>query len=99
MTSYEISSVGVNAAIDEMMGATKSIENVVNSLEESCAATLGSWVGEAQSMYTSAMAQWDAAIREMRDLLTLSSQTLGDVHDGYRAAERMNASHWSDFRM
>jgi WXG100 family type VII secretion target len=99
VTSYEISSTGVNLAIDDMMEATAAIENVVNNLEQSCAATLGTWVGEAQSMYTSAMAQWDTATREMRDLLVGASRTLGSVHEGYVTAERTIASNWDDFRM
>ena len=96
-TAYEINNAGVNAAIDEMMGATKAIENVVNNLEECCATTLGTWVGEAQTVYRSAMTEWDTAVREMQDLLIRASQTLGDVQQTYQAAELMNADQWSGF--
>lgn len=99
MTSYEMNSAGMNRAIDEMAATTTAIEHAVTNLEQSCSVSLGTWVGEAQSMYTSAMAQWDTATREMKDLLTYAGQTLGNVHDGYMSAERTIASHWDDFRM
>ena len=94
---YEYSTPLVQRAIDEIANATLAIEEATNLLEKTCEQKLATWQGEARSMYWTAKAQWEAEIREMKELLAKSGTTLGSVSEAYELAEKRAAGNWSSF--
>ena len=50
------------------------------------------WSGQAQQAYTTAKAQWDAAMAEMASLLSQTSANVAQSNTDYLAADRRGAS-------
>src|SRR5262249_34681805 len=91
LDGLRVDHAGLAAAADDLMRIVDRIDARLQSLERDLAPLRTSWVGDAQQAYTVAQARWDAAVREMRDLLRNTAQHVAAANDAYRAADLRGA--------
>lgn len=84
-----------HAALDDAAGGLRSaaagIDSTLTELEQRLQARSGEWTGSASEAFTSARLQWDAAMRDMKEVLHAIGVAVSSANDDYRAAEAANA--------
>jgi WXG100 family type VII secretion target len=73
------------------MGIVNRIDARMQLLERELNPLRSNWVGEAQQAYTVAKTRWEGAIREMRDLLLVTSRQVTMSNAEYRDADARGA--------
>ncbi|MYR60460.1 WXG100 family type VII secretion target, partial [Streptomyces sp. SID625] len=85
-------------AIEEMQQQTQAISQTLATLDEELAPLKGGWSGDDKTEYVSVQQQWNAAVEQMRLLLSQNRDLVHDVADGHRRDEHSSAEMWSGVR-
>jgi early secretory antigenic target protein ESAT-6 len=86
--------VGYAALGDAGVGlrsAAAAIEEKLTGLEHRMQGRAPDWTGAASDSFTQARLQWDAAMRDMKEVLRAIGQAVDSAAEDYRAAESANA--------
>lgn len=84
----------LDQAATDMHQTVKDIDDRMNRLEAELEPLRSEWAGHAQVAYIHAKAQWDRAIKEMRDLLDESHRTVYHSNAEYQAVDRRGAARF-----
>lgn len=84
----------LNAAAENMYRTVQKLDESLNSLEQDIADKVATWSGDQQEAYRNSKAAWDWAMKEMRDLLDKSSQTVYQSNDEYLSADKRGAARF-----
>lgn len=84
----------LDAAAENMYRTVKKIDESLDSLENDIASKVATWSGDQQEAYRVSKAAWDWAMKEMRDLLDQSKQTVYSSNDEYMAADKRGAGRF-----
>ena len=87
-----VNHAGLDAAARDLAASMQRIDDRLDRLATELAPLRTDGTGEAQSAYLVAKTTWDAAMREMRDLLRETSATVHRSNAAYRAADRRGAA-------
>lgn len=82
---------GLQAAAQDLRQAVARIDERLDRLEAELAPLRHHWSGQAQQAYLEARATWEAALREMRDLLDRTGVSVQQADADYRAADLRGA--------
>ncbi|MFZ2016763.1 MAG: WXG100 family type VII secretion target [Nocardioides sp.] len=91
LDGFRVDHAGLDRVADDLMAVVNRIDARLQGLEGDLAPLRTQWVGDAQRAYVVAQAQWDTAIREMRDLLRGTAHQVTLANDAYRAADTRGA--------
>jgi ESAT-6 family protein len=91
LDGLRVDHAGLAATTDDLMSIVDRIDARLQTLGRELGPLRASWVGDAQEAYVVAQARWDAAVREMRDLLRGTAQQVAAADDAYRAADARGA--------
>ena len=92
LDGLRVNHAGLDSAAQDLYTAVKEIDDRMNRLEGGLAPLKSDWTGNAQTSYHSAKAKWDTSMREMRDLLDQTSQTVNNSNADYKAADQRGAA-------
>ncbi len=92
MDGLRVNHAGLDKAAEDLYSGVKKIDDRMNRLESELAPLKSDWSGQAQASYVTAKAKWDAALRDMRDLLDQTSKTVHQSNAEYRAADMRGAN-------
>lgn len=81
-------------AAEAMREQTQAISGTLRSLESELQALMQSWEGEDQAEYRTVQAKWNAAVEQMRMLLSENGALLDSVADGHKRDERRSSQMW-----
>jgi|GEM_PF-239562 len=84
----------LDQAATDMHQTVKDIDDRLNRLEAELEPLRTEWAGHAQVAYVHAKAQWDRAIKEMRDLLDESHRSVHHSNAEYQAVDRRGAARF-----
>lgn len=84
----------LDAAAENMYRTVKKIDESLDNLENDIASKVATWSGDQQEAYRVSKAAWDWAMKEMRDLLDQSKQTVYNSNDEYMAADKRGAGRF-----
>lgn len=84
----------LDAAAENMYRTVKKIDESLDNLENDIASKVATWSGDQQEAYRVSKAAWDWAMKEMRDLLDQSKQTVYSSNDEYMAADKRGAGRF-----
>ncbi|MBC7630361.1 WXG100 family type VII secretion target [Aeromicrobium sp.] len=85
---------GLETAASDIQGSANQIEARVDELESQLSNLRANWTGSASESYQVSKAKWDAAIRDMKLLLTEIGTAVQQSNGDYRATEASNTSRW-----
>jgi 6 kDa early secretory antigenic target len=91
LDGLKVDHAGLARTADDLLGIVNRIDERLQRLDHELAPLRTSWIGEAQRAYVEAQAQWDTAVREMRDLLRATAQQVTLADEAYRAADARGA--------
>ena len=94
LDGLRVNHAALDTAASEMHRTVGRIDARLNQLEGELAPLRSQWSGHAKESYDVAKAQWDWAIREMRDLLDKSHATVYQSNDEYRAVDQRGANRF-----
>jgi 6 kDa early secretory antigenic target len=77
----------LDATADDLMRGVDRIDERLQSLDRDLAPLRSQWVGAAHEAYLAAQSRWDAAIQEMRDLLSSTAAQVRRSNAAYAAAD------------
>lgn len=84
-----------HAALDDasagLRGAAAQIEVTLDDLARRLRARSPEWTGSASEAFEEARLRWDAAMRDMKEVLHAMGLAVAAANDEYRAAESANA--------
>ena len=92
MDQIRVSHDGLDRAADGLHAGVLRIDERLDRLDAELAPLRSDWTGQAQQAYLTAKQKWEGAIREMRDLLDVTSRTVTESNGAYRAADRRGAA-------
>lgn len=92
MESIRVSHEGLDRAAEGLHAAVRRIDERLDRLEAELSPLRADWTGEAQQAYEVARRRWEAAMREMRDVLDSTSRTVVESNGAYRAADLRGAA-------
>ncbi len=92
MDGLRVNHASLDKAAEDLYSGVRKIDDRMNRLESELAPLKSDWSGQAQGAYLAARARWDAALRDMRDLLDQTSKTLHRSNSEYRAADMRGAN-------
>jgi early secretory antigenic target protein ESAT-6 len=75
--------------------AARALMDELNDLEGKLRTKLNQWDGQAQQSYWNFQKQWDAAAKDMQNVVAQLGLAIRDANENYQAAERSNTSIWS----
>ena len=78
---------GLDAAATDLKQASERLQALLDGLNHDLDARRESWSGSAQESYLTARAQWDAALRDMRELLFAIGSAVDQANQAYRSAD------------
>ena len=94
MAGYKMQFGAVETAGSDLGTGATNIETKLNDMETALKPLQADWTGSASEAYVQAKAQWNAALSEMKQLLTeIARQVTQDAADG-QANENKNRSRW-----
>ena len=67
----------------------------LSDLEHDLQGSLSAWQGDSQEAYWAAKAKWDAAARDMENVLGQLRAAIAGAHDIYSATEATNTALWN----
>ncbi|GGW30762.1 WXG100 family type VII secretion target [Streptomyces xantholiticus] len=86
-------------AADDMVYQTKAIGETLESLEMELNELMKSWEGEDRYIYQQKQQEWDAAAKNMMQILLSHSNLLTDISENYQHSERKLAQMWSEVQI
>ncbi len=92
LDGLRVQHAGLDAAAADLHRTVTDIDQRLDRLEHELAPLRRDWTGQAQQAYLVAKSRWDGAINEMRDLLEVTSRSVQESNDEYRAADRRGAA-------
>jgi len=84
MSQLLVNHAGLEAAAADLRQASSQLQSRLDDLNHGLDARREQWSGSTQQAYVAARAQWDGALRDMRELLA----AIGDAVDAANAAYR-----------
>jgi len=78
---------GLDSASQDLKRASERLQAVLDGLNHELDARREQWSGSAQGAYLVARAQWDAALRDMRELLFAIGSAVDQANQAYRDAD------------
>ncbi|MBA9003174.1 MULTISPECIES: WXG100 family type VII secretion target [Thermomonospora] len=75
--------------------AARALMDELNDLEAKLRTKLNRWDGQAQQAYWQFQKEWDAAAKDMQNVVTQLGVAIADANANYQAAERANMGIWS----
>jgi early secretory antigenic target protein ESAT-6 len=94
LDGIRVNHAALDQAAADMYKTVKDIDDRMNRLESELEPLRSQWSGQQQQAYTTAKAQWDWAIQEMRDLLDESHRTVYQSNADYMAADKRGAARF-----
>ncbi|ACY96206.1 MULTISPECIES: WXG100 family type VII secretion target [Thermomonospora] len=73
----------------------RALLDELTDLEGKLRAKLDRWDGDAQAAYWNYQKEWDAAAKDMQNVVAQLGVAIREAHDNYQAAERANTSIWA----
>lgn len=84
-----------HAALDDasagLRSAAAGIETTLDDLARRIAGRAPEWTGQASDSFEEARRRWDAAMRDMKEVLHAIGLAVASANDQYRSAEAANA--------
>ena len=88
MTSHLlVNHAGLDAAATDLTQSSQRLQSLLDGLDRELDARRDLWSGSTQDAYLAARAQWDAALRDMRDLLFAIGRAVDQANQAYRDAD------------
>ncbi|WP_395108964.1 WXG100 family type VII secretion target [Actinomadura sp. SCN-SB] len=75
--------------------AARALMDELNDLEGKLRTKLNQWEGSAQEAYWVFQKQWDAAAKDMQNVVAQLGLAIRDANENYQQAERSNSTIWS----
>lgn len=97
LDGLRVNHTALETAAQNMYRTVKKIDDSLDSLEADIASKVATWSGDQQEAYRVSKAAWDWAMKEMRDLLDQSQQTVYSSNADYMAADKRGAGRF-EFR-
>jgi uncharacterized protein YukE len=85
----------VDASQQDLMTATRNIQQLITDLETEARTSLNQWEGSVRDFYYQKKAEWDAAAAKMAEAAGKAGVQLGQINGNYNQAERYGTSLWS----
>jgi early secretory antigenic target protein ESAT-6 len=82
-----VNHAGLDTTAGELKRASEQLQALLDGLNRDLDARRDQWSGGAQTAYLAARAQWDAALRDMRELLFAIGQAVETANHAYRDAD------------
>jgi early secretory antigenic target protein ESAT-6 len=92
LDGIRIDHAALEATAQDLAATVRRIDDRLDRLDAELAPLRSDWTGAAQEAYRVAKTRWDAAIREMRDLLQQTSNAVAQSNAAYREADRRGAA-------
>ncbi|MGW1411549.1 WXG100 family type VII secretion target [Streptomyces sp. NPDC002403] len=86
-------------AADDMISQTQAIMSILANLDMEITELRNSWIGDDGEVYKQVQANWNAALENMKTLLSSHSSLLTGISDNYRYTEQNLAQRWGDIRI
>jgi 6 kDa early secretory antigenic target len=74
--------------------AARALMDELSDLEGKLRTKLTQWEGGAQEAYWQYQKQWDAAAKDMQNIVAQLGLAIRDAHDNYQQAEKSNSGIW-----
>jgi WXG100 family type VII secretion target len=84
----------LDTATLNMSATVDKLDRTLNDLEADIAPKVATWSGDQREAYQKSKAAWDWAMKEMRDLLDQSQQTVYQSNQEYLSADRRGAARF-----
>lgn len=78
---------GLDAAATDLVRSSEVLQGVLDDLVRDLDARRDQWSGATQQAYLASRAQWEASLREMRELLAAIGQAVAQANQSYREAD------------
>jgi WXG100 family type VII secretion target len=91
MTTLKVGHVALDDASSDLRGAAARIEAGLDDLARRLQTRAPEWTGSASDAFADARLRWDAAMRDMKEVLHAIGTAVAAANDQYRAAEAANA--------
>jgi len=75
--------------------AARALLDELHDLEGKLRSKLSRWDGQAQEAYWRYQREWDAAAKDMQNVVAQLGAAIGEANANYQAAERANTGIWS----
>lgn len=95
MADYTVQMGAVDVSQQELMAATKRIQQLIEQLEQEARSSLAQWEGSVRDFYYVKKAEWDAAAAQMAQAAGRAGSQLGEINQSYNQAERYGTNLWS----
>lgn len=82
-----VNHAGLDAAAADLRQASDQLQARLDDLNRQLDSRRDQWSGSTQEAYLAARAQWDGALRDMRDLLAAIGTAVDDANTAYRQAD------------
>ncbi|MGW3496382.1 WXG100 family type VII secretion target [Streptomyces sp. NPDC001020] len=86
-------------AADDMVHQTRAIAQTIVDLDAELTALRDSWSGADRDAYDGKQRDWDAAVKNMENLLSSHASLLTDVSGNYQYTENSLSQMWSDVKV
>lgn len=94
LDGLRVEHAALDAAAADMDETVRRMDDRLDRLEADLAPLRSQWAGAQQEAYRAAKAQWDGAMRQMRNLLDESHRTVCSANLDYVAADNRGASRF-----
>jgi len=86
---------GLSEGEAQFSQAARALMDELNDLEGKLRNKLNQWEGGAQEAYWTYQKQWDAAAKDMQNVVSQLGLAIRDANDNYQQAERSNQGIWA----
>ena len=85
----------VQATQEHAQQTVTFMNNSFSDLKSYLAPMVSTWSGQAAENYNAKQAQWDAASRDLNEVLAAIGRALGAANEGFQTTESQNASRFA----
>lgn len=90
MTTLKVGHAALDDAASDLRAAAAQIEAGLDDLARRLQGRAPEWTGSASDAFSDARRRWDAAMRDMKEVLHAIGQAVSVANDHYRSAELAN---------
>jgi 6 kDa early secretory antigenic target len=95
MSDIYVNYNSVGAVVDALVQADKSIQGVLNDLQNTIRPLQATWSGASDDEYTSVQNRWNNDMAQMQSMLNQYSQSVNDASDTYNNTDNRIAGNWA----
>ena len=95
MSDIYVNYNSVGAVVDALVQADKSIQGVLNDLQNTIRPLQATWSGASDDEYTTVQNRWNNDMAQMQSMLTQYGQSVNDASDTYNNTDNRIASNWA----